>query len=386
MGLSRNFTLSPETTDCDSNELESEISLDYEASLHSSSRVGVCMPTVEDGLSSGNVSDTEDTVPSSDQLSNDLKRAAQQQDLCSNTLGPCSNNSSSVGRQQIASTSIGVHSSRREHPQQNISAHHQHHHHHHHLVEDGLGCNGTQQQGAAAGVSLSSTSTTIPASAAQQIPLQTSSLSPASQQHQHPVSPSSSSSISTTKIPSDPNPTLLLMKKQISEIEKEIKMRASQQSQKMQLQHHSVDAANNSHNNPIMTGTDETSSNSSTTNSASLNNGNSCVTTNGNGLSSQLNVSSCPDVSTLSNNSGTNGSGADSQQGSSYTQQQLSSSSSIGNNVNGPPHRTTGDSSLPLVSSNGLQHTSSSSEKTQETTNFDSIDIELEALDPMSKS
>ena len=60
MGHSRNFTLSPETTDCDSNELESEISLDFEASLHSSSRIGATMPVLEDGLSSGNVSDNED--------------------------------------------------------------------------------------------------------------------------------------------------------------------------------------------------------------------------------------------------------------------------------------------------------------------------------------
>ncbi|CAG7827345.1 unnamed protein product [Allacma fusca] len=60
VGHSRNFTLSPETTDCDSNELESEISLDFEASIHSSSRIGATMPVLEDGLSSGNVSDNED--------------------------------------------------------------------------------------------------------------------------------------------------------------------------------------------------------------------------------------------------------------------------------------------------------------------------------------
>lgn len=51
----RNFTLSPETTDCDSNEIESEFSL--ESSLHSGSRMNH-MPILEDGLSSG--------VPSSD--------------------------------------------------------------------------------------------------------------------------------------------------------------------------------------------------------------------------------------------------------------------------------------------------------------------------------
>jgi hypothetical protein len=42
--------------------LESELSLDYEASVHSSSRVGVTMPVVEDGLSSGNESENEDII------------------------------------------------------------------------------------------------------------------------------------------------------------------------------------------------------------------------------------------------------------------------------------------------------------------------------------
>jgi hypothetical protein len=53
---SRNFTLSPDLTDCDSNEIESEISL--EGSLLSNSKVVTSMPILEDGLSSG--------VPSSD--------------------------------------------------------------------------------------------------------------------------------------------------------------------------------------------------------------------------------------------------------------------------------------------------------------------------------
>lgn len=56
----RNYALSPETTDCDSNELESEMSLDYEVSIHSSSRVGTTMPVLEDGLSSGNVSENDE--------------------------------------------------------------------------------------------------------------------------------------------------------------------------------------------------------------------------------------------------------------------------------------------------------------------------------------
>lgn len=60
VGHNRNFTMSPEATDCDSNELESEMSLDYEASVHSSCRVGATMPILEDGLSSGNISEAED--------------------------------------------------------------------------------------------------------------------------------------------------------------------------------------------------------------------------------------------------------------------------------------------------------------------------------------
>lgn len=55
MGHSRNFTLSPETTSCDSGDVESDYSgVDPEGSVHSSSR-GICpaMPVLEDGLSSG---------------------------------------------------------------------------------------------------------------------------------------------------------------------------------------------------------------------------------------------------------------------------------------------------------------------------------------------
>lgn len=61
MGHSRNFTLSPETTDCDSNDIESEVSLENEGSMHSSGggRLYGSMPVLEDGLSSGHASDTE---------------------------------------------------------------------------------------------------------------------------------------------------------------------------------------------------------------------------------------------------------------------------------------------------------------------------------------
>ena len=59
---SRNFTLSPETTDCDSAELESEVSIN-EGSYHSSGpKFHTAMPILEDGLSSGHASDLEDDV------------------------------------------------------------------------------------------------------------------------------------------------------------------------------------------------------------------------------------------------------------------------------------------------------------------------------------
>ena len=59
---SRNFTLSPETTDCDSADLESEVSIN-EGSYHSSGpRMHTAMPILEDGLSSGHASDMEDDV------------------------------------------------------------------------------------------------------------------------------------------------------------------------------------------------------------------------------------------------------------------------------------------------------------------------------------
>jgi len=60
---SRNFTLSPETTDCDSADLESELSVPSagEGSYHSSGpRLHTSMPILEDGLSSGHASDLED--------------------------------------------------------------------------------------------------------------------------------------------------------------------------------------------------------------------------------------------------------------------------------------------------------------------------------------
>ena len=54
VGVSRNFTLSPETTECEPSEVDSEISI---TSLHSSGKVG--MPVLEDGLSSGDEEEEE---------------------------------------------------------------------------------------------------------------------------------------------------------------------------------------------------------------------------------------------------------------------------------------------------------------------------------------
>jgi hypothetical protein len=60
--LANDFTLSPEMTDCDSADLESEMSIN-EGSYHSSGpRMHTSMPVLEDGLSSGHASDLEDDV------------------------------------------------------------------------------------------------------------------------------------------------------------------------------------------------------------------------------------------------------------------------------------------------------------------------------------
>lgn len=80
VGHSRNFTLSPETTDCDSNcgDLDSEVSLMLmdelvpSVGLLGSTELGVptdstrlysSMPVLEDGLSSGHASDTDNNNP-----------------------------------------------------------------------------------------------------------------------------------------------------------------------------------------------------------------------------------------------------------------------------------------------------------------------------------
>ncbi|TRY70941.1 hypothetical protein TCAL_05932 [Tigriopus californicus] len=73
---SRNFTLSPETTDCDSADLESEVSMN-EGSFHSSGpRLHTAMPILEDGLSSGHASDLEEDVIYSSSGSMVLKKSS----------------------------------------------------------------------------------------------------------------------------------------------------------------------------------------------------------------------------------------------------------------------------------------------------------------------
>nr|XP_045604824.1 uncharacterized protein LOC123762353 isoform X5 [Procambarus clarkii] len=79
VGHSRNFTLSPETTSCDSGDVESDYSgVDPEGSIHSSSR-GICsaMPVLEDGLSSGDESGME--VPEEEDSKESLFEQEQEQ-------------------------------------------------------------------------------------------------------------------------------------------------------------------------------------------------------------------------------------------------------------------------------------------------------------------
>ncbi|XP_054715783.1 uncharacterized protein LOC129225234 [Uloborus diversus] len=80
----RNFTLSPETTDCDSNDVESVVSL--EGSMNSGGRLMSSMPVLEDGLSSGHSSDpdTSEDEGSDGAWSENRKRASD--DIDNHTL------------------------------------------------------------------------------------------------------------------------------------------------------------------------------------------------------------------------------------------------------------------------------------------------------------
>ncbi|XP_035216309.1 uncharacterized protein LOC118189756, partial [Stegodyphus dumicola] len=76
----RNFTLSPETTDCDSNDVESVVSL--EGSMNSGGRLMSSMPVLEDGLSSGHSSepDTSEDEGSDGVWSENRKRSSEEFD------------------------------------------------------------------------------------------------------------------------------------------------------------------------------------------------------------------------------------------------------------------------------------------------------------------
>ena len=79
----RNFSLSPETTDCDSVEVESEFSISSFVSVPGLNQ----MPILEDGLSSGSASDTETSQTA--KLENDrLKKQAHQQNKLANNESP----------------------------------------------------------------------------------------------------------------------------------------------------------------------------------------------------------------------------------------------------------------------------------------------------------
>eukprot|EP00095_Tigriopus_kingsejongensis_P009129 maker-scaffold1236_size70259-snap-gene-0.15 protein:Tk09129 transcript:maker-scaffold1236_size70259-snap-gene-0.15-mRNA-1 annotation:"hypothetical protein SINV_07929" len=95
---SRNFTLSPETTDCDSADLESEVSMN-EGSFHSSGpRMHTAMPILEDGLSSGHASDLEEDVIYSSSGSMVLKKSS-----------PANNNNNSSSGSSGANLGNNIH-------------------------------------------------------------------------------------------------------------------------------------------------------------------------------------------------------------------------------------------------------------------------------------
>lgn len=106
---SRNFTLSPETTDCDSADLESELSVPSagEGSYHSSGpRLHTSMPILEDGLSSGHASDLEDDLEVLTANSSALT-----------TQAPCTKRRGDVGnnfRRQIVEVELEMNDSEKE--------------------------------------------------------------------------------------------------------------------------------------------------------------------------------------------------------------------------------------------------------------------------------